>query len=199
MNRPEDHLRTTNTHLTPTDSAVSIADDYEFEDDEYYYDNDDIGDEYYYEDTEEDQLSPPTIMQIVSSVQSKLREEPSSAGSNRRPRTRLPFNQGGAFRRRPPPALSSKSVNPFLSSRPSHSSLQTSSPSPAVFRNRQIARRPKQQVETFEIPNSLTRFAGRQVAVKGFPNGLPDATPEGVVIALLNAQNSKYTAVWHWW
>ena len=56
MNRPEDHLRTTNTHLTPTDSAVSIADDYEFEDDEYYYD----GDEYYYEeDSEEDQLSPP--------------------------------------------------------------------------------------------------------------------------------------------
>lgn len=57
----------------------------------------------------------------------------------------------------------------------------------------QIPRQPKQQQQqqTFLTSNSLNRFSGRQVAVKGFPNGLPDATPEGVVIALLNAKNSK--------
>ena len=129
-------------HSTTNPKPHSAAD--------YYYDDDD---EYYYDDSDQDQLSPPQILQIVNTVQSALEKPPER-------RTRLPF-----------------------SSNPSNSF--------------QIPRQPKQQSQrqqqAFLTSNSLNRFSGRQVAVKGFPNGLPDATPEGVVIALLNAQNSNIT------
>ena len=133
-------LKQQQQHSTTNPKPHSAAD--------YYYDDDD--DDYYYDDSDQDQLSPPQILQIVNTVQSALDKPPER-------RTRLPF-----------------------SSNPSNSF--------------QIPRQPKQQSQqqqAFLTTNSLNRFSGRQVAVKGFPNGLPDATPEGVVIALLNAQNSN--------